>query len=393
MEEFASKYDFLIKNIDKTLDFKYILNTSKIKLNQDATKFINFQNTAIYSPTCYLTQVPGMYIAKNLNSNPFWIFYLGRISNLLFFTIIIYFAIRIIPFYKLPLVLLTLAPMTLSLASSLTSDVIVIGLNFLWVAILMRLIFDKKKINNFQIGFMILLAVILALSKCYFMLIPLIFLLPKSKFKNCTKYIICTMGVLIFAIVGILFWQNIVNGLSFDMSPQANALRQMQFIVSNPITYAMVVLKTMVVKMPRIIITMIGVLGWQDTRLDFMTYILYPILIVLSILREPKIDFKFQKWQVYLIGLDIVISICLIFTSMYLMWSEVASPIIFGLNGKYFTPIMLPFLLLFYGFRKNQWTENVNLFIYLAIILILISSDLSLLHRFYSLTPNLYYKV
>lgn len=393
LKELVSKYDILIKNVDKKIKPKYITKSAEIKLNQEKTEFINFQNTALYSPICYLTQIPGMYVGKALNSNPLIISYLGRISNLLFFTLIIYFSIKTIPFYKTTLMLIALMPMTLSLGGALTSDVMVIGFNFLWVALLLKLIFEDKKINNIQIYCLTIMALTLALLKDYFMLIPLIFLIPKTKFQNHSKYIVCMLGVLLISAVGFLFWQSIINELTFNMNSHANAFKQLHFIISHPFSYVLVLLKTFIIKTPRIIITMIGVLGWQDTHLDFLTYMLYPILIVLSIITEKKSDFNFKKWQLYLLSFDVIISICLIYTTLYLMWSEVGAPLVYGLNGKYFTPLMLPLLLLFYGKGSIKNPENIKLFIYIAVILILISSDLSLIHRFYGLTPNLHYKI
>lgn len=392
LQKLASGYDFLIKNTDARINPKYIFDSASIKLNSDNVEFINFQNTALYSPISYLTQIPGMYIAKRFNANPLLIFYLGRISNLLGFTLLVYFAIKIIPFYKLTTMLLALMPMSLSLAGSLTSDVMVMGLNFLWIAILLKFVFEKTKISNLQILGLIILATFLGLCKHYFMLIPLIFLLPKSNFKNTLKYTICTLGVLFSTAVALLLWQNVINTMNFDMNSAANATKQLAFIAHNPLSYLLVLLKTLIIKTPRIFITMIGVLGWQDTRLDFLTYILYPILVAFSLFID-KNNFKFEKWQIYLLSFDVIFSVGLIFTNMYLMWSAVASPVIYGLNGKYFTPIMLPFLLLFFGQRKINLPEQTKLFIFIAIILILISSDLSIIHRFYGLTPNLYYKI
>lgn len=42
---------------------------------------------------------------------------------------------------------------------------------------------------------------------------------------------------------------------------------------------------------------------------------------------------------------------------------------------------------------KKSDMEILRLIIFTIIILILISSELSLLHRFYNITPNLYYKI
>lgn len=394
LQKLGVKYSFLIKDIDVKTNFQYILDTAKIKLNPEKKEFITFPNTALYSPVCYLTQIPGMYIAKALNQPPLGIFYWGRVSNLLFFVLIIYFAIKLMPFYKLTTMLLALMPMTLSLAGALTSDVMLIGLNFLWVALLLKLLTEKKKqISNSQIFCLILFAFILSLIKDYVLLIPLIFLLPKSKFQNWYRYFTCILGVLVASSLGFLLWQSLISTLSLNMNEAANSAKQISFIINNPIAYLTVLVKTFFVKLPRLIITMIGVLGWQDTRLDFLTYIFYPILIVLSIVSEERTEFRFKKWQIFIIIADVIFSIILIFTTLYLMWSNVASPIIYGLNGKYFTPVMLLFLFLFYNFPKAKKIKNIKLIIYIALILILISSDLSLLHRFYSLTPNLYYNV
>jgi len=393
LQELSSKYEYLIKNIDAKISPKDILNTSKIKLNKDKTEFIQFPNTALYSPICYLTQIPGMYIAKSFNSNPLAMLYFGRLSNLIFFSLIIYFTIKIIPFYKLTTMLLALMPMTLSVSSALTSDVIVIGMNFLWVAVLLKLIFEKEKINNFKIAAIILMAVVLALSKHYFMLIPLIFLIPKSNFSKLSKYLICTIGALTISFIALLLWQNIISGFNFNINGEADAFKQLDFILHNPFSYLIVLLKTLIIKTPRIIITMIGVLGWQDTPLDFLTYMIYPSLIALSIFAEKKAKFNFKKWQISLIGLDILLFVTIICSEQYLILSKVAAHIVYGLNGKYFIPIMLPFLLLLNNKINIKEPKNFKLFIYIALILILISSDLSILHRFYGLTPNLYYKI
>lgn len=388
-------YDFLIKHIDKKVTPQYIFETSKIKLNPEKTGYAQFANTAIYSPIAYITQLPGIYIAKFFNANALLFLYAGRLSNLVFFALIIFIAIKIIPVYKLPMALLALMPMTLSLGAALTADVVVIGFNFLWVALLIK-IFYEKKINNAQIAILILIATILALSKDYVLFIPLIFLLPKSIFKDWSKYLTCILGTLVISTMAFLLWQKVIDSVYVNLNGSANACAQIKFILSHPFAYLIILAKTFVVKAARIFITMIGVLGWQDTRLDFLTYMIYPILIVFAMLSERKpADFEFKTWQIYLIFIDIFISVIIIFTNMYIMWSAVAYPVILGLNGKYFTPLMLPLLLLFYNKTKpgieNQ--DQIKLIIYITLILILISSDLSILHRFYGLTPKLYYNI
>lgn len=395
LEKLALEYSFLIKNVDKKIDINYIINSAKIKLEPNKTKFIEFNNTALYSPICYLTQIPAMYMAKIFKANPLWIFYMGRISNLVFFIILGYLTLKIMPFYKLPTALLLLMPMTLSLGAALTSDVIVIGVNFLWVALLMKILHENKLVSYSKILILFILAFVLALAKNYFLLVPLIFILPKSKFKNFLQYLICILGVLAITATLALIWIHATTHLGFNVNADANYSEQLKFILSHPIKYILVLLKTFVLKAGRLIITMIGVLGWQDTRLDFLTYILYPILIILSIISERKTDFELKSWQKFIIFCDLIFATAWIFTSVYLIWSRVGASIIMGLNGKYFTPFMLPFLLLFQNkfSLQKKYQRIAQIAILIAVILILFSSDLSLINRFYEITPNLYYKV
>lgn len=310
------------------------------------------------------------------------------------FTILGYVILKTIPFYKLPMALLLLMPMTLSLGAALTSDVVVIGVNFLWIAVLLKFLVEDKLINYSKIFILFLLAFIIGLAKNYFLLIPLIFIVPKSKFKNLMQYLICIFGVLTITIIMALIWQNIITYFGFNMNANANYAEQLKFILSNPIEYLFILLKTFVIKIGRIIITMIGVLGWQDTRLDFLTYILYPALIILSVITEDKTGFYFKKRQNIVLISDIILSFFLIFTTIYLMWSNIGSQIIMGLSGKYFIPIMLPIILLFYNrLNVSKYRSEIRFIIFIFIILILASSDLSLIHRFYNMTPNLYYKI
>ena len=137
---------------------------------------------------------------------------------------------------------------------------------------------------------------------------------------------------------------------------------------------------------------MIGVLGWQDTKLDWSTYILYPVLVYFAILSDGY-KFELSVWQKYLIFITIIVGTILTYTSLYIMWSPVANPVVLGLNGKYFIPLMLPlFLLLKKQIPKYNY-EFVLKFVIIALILILFTSELSLLQRFYDITPQLYYKI
>jgi uncharacterized membrane protein len=103
--------------------------------------------------------------------------------------------------------------------------------------------------------------------------------------------------------------------------------------------------------------------------------------------------FELKNWQKLIIIITTVIGIVVTYTSLYVMWTPVANSVVLGLNGKYFIPMVLPLLLLFKKDEAKYNFDQVKVFIVIALVLILFSSELSLLHRFYNITPQLYYKI
>lgn len=392
ISKYSADYQSLIKNIDKKQDIDNIRHDFLRKIEPENVHFQSFVNTSLYSPVCYVSQLAGVILANLFTDNLAIIFYAGRLFNLLIYCLLVFWALRVIPFFKLPLMLLALCPMSLSLGSAYSSDVTVLGLNFLWIAYILKFMTENKSDLNKTI-ILSVLAFLITLSKSYILLLPLCFLIPLSKYKNLRNYLIsifCIIGSIIFSAV---IWCSMSKGLTITMNDGiANSASQIAFIKSNPFAYILILIKTFVIKMPRLIITMIGVLGWQDTKLDWSTYILYPIMVYFAILSD-KFKFELVRWQKYVVSTTIIVGVILIFTSLYIMWSPVANPIILGLNGKYFIPLMLPLFLLFKKQEAKYDYNNVIRFIIIALILILFTSELSLLHRFYDITPQLYYKI
>lgn len=395
LSKFYEMYVPFIKNIDKKTGISDIKRDLLFPLNKEEKVFTRFTNTSLYSPVCYISQLPGVIAGKIAGLSLGGLYYLGRISNLISYCLLVFFALRITPFFKCPMFLLALMPMSLSLAGAYTCDVAVLGLNFLWMAVILKVMTLPQKVtfSNKWVIILAVLGLLISLSKSYILLLPLIFLLPPKFFNTKKDYFISTLGILAVAIAGLAFWSFCIRGLSLDMNNSfANSAMQMEFIKSHPFAYIFVLIKTFFVKTPRLLITMIGVLGWQDTKLDWITYIAYPVLMYFAVCAD-NFDFKPERWQKILIWIVLIAGTIITYTSLYIMWSPVGNSVILGLNGKYFIPLMLPLCLIFKNSIAKYDYDKVKLAIIIAVILILASSELSLLHRFYNITPKLYYKI
>ena len=395
LSKFYEMYVPFIRNIDKKTGISDIKRDLLFPLNKEEKVFTRFTNTSLYSPVCYISQLPGVIAGKIAGLSLGGLYYLGRISNLISYCLLVFFALIITPFFKCPMFLLALMPMSLSLAGAYTCDVAVLGLNFLWMAVILKVMTLPQKVtfSNKWVIILAVLGLLISLSKSYILLLPLIFLLPPKFFNTKKDYFISTLGILAVAIAGLAFWSFCIRGLSLDMNNSfANSAMQMEFIKSHPFAYIFVLIKTFFVKTPRLLITMIGVLGWQDTKLDWITYIAYPVLMYFAVCAD-NFDFKPERWQKILIWIVLIAGTIITYTSLYIMWSPVGNSVILGLNGKYFIPLMLPLCLIFKNSIAKYDYDKVKLAIIIAVILILASSELSLLHRFYNITPKLYYKI
>ena len=395
LSDFYDKYVPFIKNIDKKTNLSEMKSNFQLQVEEDRRESTQFTNTALYSPVYYISQITGVIAGKVAKLSLGGIYYLGRLSNLIAYCLLVFFALRITPFFKCPMFLLALMPMSLSLAGSYTCDVAVLGLNFLWMAVILKTMTlpQTVKFTNKWIIMLAILGLLIALSKSYILLLPLIFLLPPKLFNSRRDYFISVFGILAVAFAGLAFWSFCIKGLSLDMNDSfANSAMQIEFIKTHPLAYILVLIKTFFVKTPRLLITMIGVLGWQDTKLDWITYIMYPVLMYFAV-RADNYNFELTKWQKVLIWVVLVTGTVITYTSLYIMWSPVGNSVVLGLNGKYFIPMMLPLCLIFKNSVAKYDYEKVKFSIIIAVILILASSEMSLLHRFYNITPQLYYKI
>ena len=121
----------------------------------------------------------------------------------------------------------------------------------------------------------------------------------------------------------------------------------------------------------------IGVLGWSDTHLEkWMYYYLTIIIFIISVLtmklnRICKDIFPF-----------IIFLIVIVFTFFILLvtWTDLSSPIIVGVQGRYFIPFAIILSYLSFIAKRNNGLNYL-------ILLFLISSSLftinSLIYRYY----------
>jgi uncharacterized membrane protein len=273
-----------------------IMNNGLIKMkpDADAKKFIDFNNTALYSPVCYAPASLALFILRQFNVSLPFLFWGARLASLLFWVGMVYLAIRLIPVYQWLFTLLALLPMSVFINSSISADVVTNAVCFLFTAILLKYIFEKKEIQR-QRAFILIVMVIALVSvkAAYSPLILLLLLLGKGE-KNKKIAWLKISGLFFLGVFVAWLWHHMTDLLylsyaNYNVSHRDSAAlvkdadmhAQMNYITSHG-TYLLDVLYASVsYAFPMYSNGYIGTFGWLDLPLPAVFIISFYLIILI----------------------------------------------------------------------------------------------------------------
>lgn len=346
--------------------YKYVDNIPLLqeKINYDNYIQIPNQNAAAYCFVQYIPEVLGILIGKVITQNPLLSAYISRIANIVTCTMLMYFAIKLIPFGKNILLILSIIPIVIEGFSTISPDGITIAICALFISYTMYIAFDKnKKCGAKEMLILTTLGAIVSLCKIVYM--PLIFLaiiIPKEKFKSKKNKIFYLTIIIGIGVICNLIWLGFgsmallsTNTNTYAGTEQNGTVIKVMSILSNPIMYLQKLFYTIGVKGNQYFLSLFGgQLEWAETiRMDFIPYIICGISIITAI-SEHDLKDKLNKYQKIIILFIILVITILIFTSLFIQWSENNLNYIDGVQGRYFLPILPLVLILINGIKVNS---------------------------------------
>ncbi|MDY5575885.1 MAG: DUF2142 domain-containing protein, partial [Lachnospiraceae bacterium] len=355
-ERFSDIYDHLFTN---QFDDE-IIQTQAVPL-----KVMSFQ---------YIFSALGITAGRLLGLNGYLTLLLGRMANLLFFVLIVRYAISKLPFGNTTMALLALMPMCIQQSGSLSYDAIIIPLAFLTIALSVKILCRDEKIKIYEYIIYIIAALLLSLCKgsAYMpiAMIPLIgiFLFWK-KDKNRSASILIA-----FCFIMILFFVLKLTGIgtsTYGVSESGNTGNIISWcneegytfssLIHQPQQIIRIIGATIYEQFDYYIETMVGnQLGWLAVRVP--TFLLYLMLgmIILSVFKTDK-DMghdicKSQRIWTILLAL---LSCAMCIGGMLLSWTPRKSDAVLGVQGRYFIPI-IPMILLMCRNNLIKLSKNID---------------------------------
>ena len=314
--------------------------------------------------TCNICKLAGVPFA--------YTYILLRLTNMLMYVIVVFFAIRKLPKGKLIMSAIALMPTPMYLACTISYDTVVTGFLFLGMAYIFYLMFTEKKITWWEyLVFVIAMAYGSSRKSIYIPLILLGVFLPHRIFKDKKQEKIMKAGIVLVLLVILstfvlpaIFSPSAEGDLRGGTTSHAG---QMSAVFSNPVGYAALLLSTM----------------WQHLwdfgigtpALDFMaylgagsmTYVIVIYLVAVTITSENTVYVQNDKkkwiaqgmpvWLKAMIYFLVFGVMCLIWTSMYISYTEVGKTTMAGVQGRYYIPLLFPVM---FTLSFNKVNTNWN---------------------------------
>ncbi len=298
-----------------------------------------------------------------MGCNGLLVIYLGRICSILCYLAAMYWFIRILPYGKPAGFILAMLPMTIQQCCSYSYDSVVIEAAFLYLAVLFRLIYQKDPIKKTQIAAYVIFMILLSVCKggTYMPLCLLTLLIPWDRFGSKKKKWIFT-GVMASAAIA-AFMGSTLRSVLFVVSPTeeqaagaylAGETYGTAGLLENPMEFITLSVRTLFLSGDGLIETMFGMqLGWLDIYVSRIVIYGLMLLLILSALKvedgncrfAPEVAFSHK--MLYLVVT--LLSAAMIFVSMFISWTPRESKEIFGIQGRYFLPLLPIAILLFYN--------------------------------------------
>ncbi len=355
-------------------DKKIVLAKLKEKLGQKDTN----KNAVIGGAVCtatpfgYFAQSIGLRFGKLFNLSALADFYLARIANLILVVILIFFAIKIIPFGKTILLIIALFPLTIQQASSLSYDAPQIGFAFLFFAYILRLTVEKEKqIRKKDIVILFALSLFgLNIKLGYFVLSLLVLLIPKEKFKSVKNYFIFILTFLISNVA--LFFLDRRLYLELKAPDWTNPAEQLKFVMSSPFHFLNVLFETLY--QSNLVTYVTGVIyrpGWGASTSHILLICIFVGIILFVKNEEESVPLtKRQRWIIMTV---FILNFILIYLALYLGWTTVGASKISGVQGRYLIPLLPLFIIFFYKASFNLQYKFIKKHLNLLLLISLVT--------------------
>ena len=348
LEELPHRLDVgrLIFEPENNWDFRTLHYAADLPLQPEDRIFTRLRG-GIYSPAPYLPQALAIALGRWCGGGPLLLFYLGRVGNLLAWLVLVGMAIHRMPTAKWLLFFLAIAPMNLMQAASLSADATTTASVYLLLATTLALSQREAGGIHWKETFQLLiLAAVLGLSKnvyCFLAALPL--LLRPGTCRSRGHYLVTALGPFLCAVGLAAWWIQLSKELvTAETTPMGTAM--FFTILADPAAFLSKIGTTLNCSggdqsfIYCYYQGIVGIAGWMNIFLPAYAYQLFAVIFVFLCLTDHAGKVRLGVVVKLLLAMLVVATGFLVFATAEALFCDNSGPVIVGLQGRYFIPLV-----------------------------------------------------
>ena len=287
----------------------------------------------------------------------------ARISNVIVYSLICFFALKITTRFKKSMFLILLLPNAIYLRSMVSYDGLILSITALSLSLIIKLFTEKNaKLDKKYIAIFVIMGFILFNIKIVYSIVflPLLFL-DKNKIINANK--VKTYSLMIFLVLLITFLFKIpYMGIESTVSD----IGQSTFVKKHIIYFVKVIIVNIFNDFRTQMYWMNGTLGLLDTYMPVISVFMVNLILIITILIDSITEKKIFKTYINILYFALsFLSVFAMYSIMYLSWTPqvtgvIGGNLVTGIQGRYFIPLLLLLPIIFNNsIIKNKKIINV----------------------------------
>ncbi len=310
--------------------------------------------SAIVPAIVYVPTALGIALGRVLGLSALMTITFGRLMNLFVFVLLIWWAMRIIPYGKNALGMIMLLPIALQQAASASYDPMITGGIVLFAALCLKAS-EQGKIKKWEVLLLAILTLFIAMTKggVYLPICLMILIIPyrhrkkKPAVRIQKTVLIACLIVLTLLIVCTLVIPKVLQILGTDeLVKDGVALYSIEYVLKHPLNVIYLYWNTLAENGGTYLAGLLGGrLSWLDVKINWLYLVIFwtGLLLLVNIDTEK---YKKTKKSCVVMVLSCISATVLIMASMMLAYTTLSESAINGLQGRYFLPLFPCMLLL-----------------------------------------------
>ncbi len=311
-----------------------------------APVFTLYEGAESYPPFSYLPYVAAGFVARLLGLDFLPTLYLMRLTGLLAMTAAAAYAIALAPRLQWALFAIAMLPAAVYSRAVISADGAALSFTLVVVALGLRTIHAPAQRLAEQALWMTLATTAKLANVAFVVLEAMRGRLAELPRRAGALALVTGPGIAltlwwVVATAGDVGTWRVIAGTGvpadrFDLSAK------LAFMLENPLHFFAAMVSTLD-NWRELSRSVIGILGWGDTHLQGWVYRVVAVLLGASFLTRLELDRATRLRAAAVAGLGALGYFVVVFLIFYLTWTPIAEPKIWGVQGRYFVP-MLPLL-------------------------------------------------